>query len=469
VPNPIQVAYIATDHSISVTLNGRFRCLKLNTEQGTKLHEACKKRPQDIDEIAMLADVTLFIAKHTFGRVQVDENDQLRLDGKVIDYGLSSIILRMVNEGDDVSHLVRFVENVAENPDPEIAEHVYSFLHKGLMPITPDGCFHAFKKVDNDYKSFACGSENVEVTVWEDDILQGGFQHTFVTLGHIPYPVGGTLTMDRTLCDPKRNKTCSVGLHACSPGYLNHWYGMQGRLLIVKINPRDVTAVPNDYNDAKLRCCRLEVLAEIPEEDAVTHFDRAVEHRYTPGWEDRKIEEPKPTLTIHGETYPVEEITLTTGNTLCPTPPLPPTMITGEIIPNLSIAPPETLDQVMQIAVEDGHTDASLDGEFWCDPLTGDSYRWIPKGFREAYCMMYSAAYCDGFVLEDHTPRAYRRGVKDGKTQARADVGNDTFFRIDPGLGLHWLQWGKAEACDADAYCKGFYEGYFEILDALLD
>jgi len=35
-----------------------------------------------------------------------------------------------------------------------------------------------------------------------------------------------------------------------------------GKTMIVKINPRDVVAIPSDYNNAKGRTCRYEVVAE---------------------------------------------------------------------------------------------------------------------------------------------------------------------------------------------------------------
>ena len=49
--------------------------------------------------------------------------------------------------------------------------------------------------------------------------------------------------------------------------YLNHFGGE--RTVIVKINPRDVVSIPTDYNEAKGRACRYEVIGELgvePEE-----------------------------------------------------------------------------------------------------------------------------------------------------------------------------------------------------------
>jgi hypothetical protein len=43
--------------------------------------------------------------------------------------------------------------------------------------------------------------------------------------------------------------------------YLGHFGGE--RTVIVKINPADVVSIPSDYNDAKGRACRYEVIGEL--------------------------------------------------------------------------------------------------------------------------------------------------------------------------------------------------------------
>jgi hypothetical protein len=52
-----------------------------------------------------------------------------------------------------------------------------------------------------------------------------------------------------------------MGLHFCSRDYLSHFGGE--RIMILKINPRDVVSIPVDYNAAKGRACRYEVIGEL--------------------------------------------------------------------------------------------------------------------------------------------------------------------------------------------------------------
>jgi hypothetical protein len=49
--------------------------------------------------------------------------------------------------------------------------------------------------------------------------------------------------------------------------------------VIVKINPRDVVSIPTDYNNAKGRACRYEVIGEVgANPDDKVEFDKPVQH-----------------------------------------------------------------------------------------------------------------------------------------------------------------------------------------------
>jgi hypothetical protein len=130
---------------------------------------------------------------------------------------------------------IRFLKNTNDNPDPRAVEETYGFIEHCDLPVTPDGCFLAYKMVTNDFK----------------DIFTKSMDNS----------VGAEVWMERDLVDDDKNRTCSSGLHFCSEGYLGH-YGREGssQLVIVKINPRDVVSIPTDYHFAKGRCCRYTVV-----------------------------------------------------------------------------------------------------------------------------------------------------------------------------------------------------------------
>jgi hypothetical protein len=117
------------------------------------------------------------------------------------------------------------------------------------LPITPDGHFLAYKKVKVDYK----------------DCYSGTMDNS----------VGQVVEMERNRVDDDKDRTCSTGLHFCSREYLNHFGGE--RVVIVKINPRDVVSIPADYNNTKGRACRYEVIDEIDKEKADEAFAKSVQ------------------------------------------------------------------------------------------------------------------------------------------------------------------------------------------------
>jgi hypothetical protein len=108
-------------------------------------------------------------------------------------------------------------------------------LEKCNLPITPDGHFLAYKKVRENYK----------------DVHSGTMDNS----------VGQVVEMERHEVNDNKDQTCSTGLHFCSQSYLTSFGGE--RIVIVKINPRDVVSIPSDYNDAKGRACRYEVIGEL--------------------------------------------------------------------------------------------------------------------------------------------------------------------------------------------------------------
>jgi hypothetical protein len=70
--------------------------------------------------------------------------------------------------------------------------------------------------------------------------------------------------MNRNRVNEDKDQTCSSGLHFCSREYLPHYGSAEGgRVVVIKINPQDVVAIPSDYENAKGRCCRYEVLREL--------------------------------------------------------------------------------------------------------------------------------------------------------------------------------------------------------------
>jgi len=166
---------------------------------------------------------------------------------------LTTRMITMLQEDFPIEPLVLFMENLMENPSKRAVDELYGFLERNSLPITPDGHFLAYKRVRNDYL----------------DLHSGTMDNS----------VGKIVEMERNQVDDNKEQTCSTGLHFCSQAYLPHFgAGGENRVVIVKINPRDVVSIPVDYNNAKGRACRYEVVGEVGNEPTdETEFTKPVQ------------------------------------------------------------------------------------------------------------------------------------------------------------------------------------------------
>jgi hypothetical protein len=170
-------------------------------------------------------------------------SSKVRIEGSNIFYNdrevtglVASRIFEVIRLGLDVTPMVKFLENLMANPSKRAVDELFGFMEACNLPITSDGHFLAYKRVREDYK----------------DVHSGSLDNS----------VGKVLSMERNLVDEDKNNTCSYGLHFCSYDYLRHFGG--SRIVVLKINPADVVAIPADYNNSKGRTCKYEVVDELP-------------------------------------------------------------------------------------------------------------------------------------------------------------------------------------------------------------
>lgn len=207
--------------------------------------------PERHGELENLISVTKAIQSLAAGTNIRVENGKLFYGDREMRNGLARRIIGMFTEGREnaAAPLVAFMENVMLNPSYRAVEGLYEWLERSNLPITPDGCFIAWKMVRDDYT----------------DIRTGRFDNS----------VGKVVEIPRNQVDEDPNQTCSSGLHFCSNEYLDSGYSRGGRTVMVKVNPKDVGAFPHDYNISKGRCSRYEVIEEVTREEAKTRFTKA--------------------------------------------------------------------------------------------------------------------------------------------------------------------------------------------------
>lgn len=189
-------------------------------------------------------------------------------------YLFEKILLYMRELPNQYQRLVTFAENLYDNPCQAVQNDLYKFLEHGGNPITEDGCFLAYKGVDDEYWSLTAGKAK---------LLKGRVKD----MGHGQFKiwnaVGEHIQMDEQDVNPNPNEGCSFGLHAGSFSYANGFKGANGRLMIVKVNPKHVRSVPKDESFQKLRATEYVVIAEEGRklnEVKNVNFDKAAAVRY---------------------------------------------------------------------------------------------------------------------------------------------------------------------------------------------
>ncbi len=187
-------------------------------------------------------------------------------DEKIHD-ALSKRLLDVMQEGIDIEPWKLFVQNLFANPQTYARAELYDFLEGSDLPLTSDGCFLAYKMVNGDYK-------DIRTRTMDNSI-------------------GKTVEMDRTKVNPDRYQTCSSGLHFCSKGYLGSYGGgVDTRVVMVKINPADVVSIPVDYNYAKGRTWKYEVVAEVTREEAPNiKWNAVYDYELDLDWDDQDDDE----------------------------------------------------------------------------------------------------------------------------------------------------------------------------------
>lgn len=236
-------ASLFTGKNVSVVFDGKPYVIPSSAVQFDAVLEAINDN--DADALYNLLQPKLNISVATEGRISYDGRDLL-FNGERIHNAISDRLNFLWSRGLKYQPLLKFLDNLMDNPSYRAVNETYGFLEACNLPITDDGHFLAYKMVRHDYR----------------DIYTGTMDNS----------VGCIVEVPRNKVDENSERTCSYGLHCCSKEYLFSGYGSWNiggvdRILIVKVNPRDVVAVPSDYNNSKMRVCRYEVVGELTRDD----------------------------------------------------------------------------------------------------------------------------------------------------------------------------------------------------------
>lgn len=229
------IPFIKTESNLTLFWDGKTKVVPVGTPAFDEVMTLIK-RNADCDAIISACDLCerVKLRCHKSGLFSTDADGNVWVGKTKVAKSLSDRIVDFAEQGLPFGPLIKFWNNCVANPDARARTDLFAFLQQNGHAITEDGCFIAYRYVNSDFKD--CRTNSMDNSV------------------------GALVTMDRSKCDSDPNMTCSTGLHVASCNYA--WaHGNGGHKICVKVNPKDVVAIPTDYNNQKMRCCAFIVVA----------------------------------------------------------------------------------------------------------------------------------------------------------------------------------------------------------------
>jgi len=205
-------------------------------------------RKNNVEHFEALYDYGEALERYCEGSVEL-KNGSLYWDNYKMPDLFVDRVVEMREQGCNFTPMLNFLDNLSDNPSDRSIVELFDFLQHKDLPITPDGCFLAYKAVNNDFT----------------DKYSGTFDNK----------IGNIVEVARESVDATRDHHCSNGLHVGSIDYVLS-YGRGGskdekgnvsfddngdQFIVCKVNPKDVVSVPTDCRYMKLRTCRYEVVS----------------------------------------------------------------------------------------------------------------------------------------------------------------------------------------------------------------
>jgi len=271
----MSMPYIIQGSNITVVIGTTPHTVSKSHVAYNKLLAAIKAN--DWDTVQDIIEPKKVVLNFGQGNIEI-QGDQIFWKGREMHNALTKRMVAMIQEDFPIDPLVAFMENLMENPSKRAVNELYGFLEKNTLPITSDGCFLAYKKVRKDYLDCHSGTVLNKPAAYMTDADAETLKEASGRKNEVAVEVVDGVTvvsMERNLVDDDQNRTCSTGLHFCSKDYLSVFSGE--RIVILKINPRDVVSIPNDYNNSKGRCARYEIVDEIDKDKADEAFAKSVQ------------------------------------------------------------------------------------------------------------------------------------------------------------------------------------------------
>lgn len=224
--------YVVTDNNILVVINGKQLSANESHPFFTKIKSAILDH--NWEKATKYFDISEQVKEYSSGRLELRDGEIYTTERNVyLKTALTKWVIDAIKDNTSSTFLINFINKVEQNERSHVREQIHNFITVGGLPICTDGSFIAYKSIREDYM----------------DIHSGTCLNA----------VGTTLEMPEGDCG-EGDVCCSPGYHFGTESFVTKQF-CGDRIVVVKINPADVLATPN--NQGKGRCHRYTVVGEI--------------------------------------------------------------------------------------------------------------------------------------------------------------------------------------------------------------
>ncbi len=236
-----QEAAVISSNGITIVQGARTITVPPDHPNFVRIHNELNSDEPDYDVAFQLADIpealNIFVQDGGAGNLTVDtERKVVQYNGDDLPDMFAQKLLSLMRHDMSPVTILNFLEKLYANPLPSAIEDLLPFCAANDFMLWDDGDVLGFKSVTQDFKD-----------------------HHSKKFDNTP---GLMVSMPRESVNADRNVTCSHGLHIAARSYAEGFMS-SGKLLVVKVNPIDVIAVPTDYHRQKMRCCKYQSICEI--------------------------------------------------------------------------------------------------------------------------------------------------------------------------------------------------------------
>lgn len=277
------VPHLITERGVTAFINGRQHIAGKSHPNYARIVEALRNR--EFSELEELFDVALAYERKlkTMDPDFRVENGLVFLNDVPFPDRVSTKAIAMIRAGSGLVPLLNFLRKMRLNPAFSAQQELLDFCDANNFLIAEDGDIIAYKGINENWNdchtNSVCNKVAHEFTQEEIAALPlvAGIVTTNIEDGVT------VVSMPRHEVDDDRNTDCSHGLHFAAYDYARQNFGQGNRrMVLIKVNPRDVVAVPKAYGAQKGRCCRYEVVMELQDKAALPEKEVYSEEDYAP-------------------------------------------------------------------------------------------------------------------------------------------------------------------------------------------